>query len=92
MRQSNAKILLYKNPLHRFKAERRALWPADIRLFTQRDDTHRQPGERGSTARDGTCGFPVILSRAFHTGIGMHQTALIVINRHARGIMGAASQ
>jgi len=52
-------------------------------LFRQSNDTQRQPGESRGTTCDRASRFPVILSASFHAGVGVNQSALVVIDRNA---------
>jgi hypothetical protein len=61
-------------------------------LFGQSHDTQRQTRYCGSTASDSTGCFPVILGGAFHAGVGMNQSALIVVYRYTWRIVRATSK
>jgi hypothetical protein len=63
-----------------------------IFLFGQGDDTQRQTCDSSGPAGNRTGRFPVILSGTFHTGIGMNQSALIVVYRYTRRIVRATSK
>jgi hypothetical protein len=61
-------------------------------LLSQGNDTQRQARDCGSTTGNSACSLPVILGGAFHTGIGMNQSALVVVNRHTWRIVRATSK
>jgi len=61
-------------------------------LLRQGNNTQRQTRYCGSTAGDSTRSLPVILGGAFHTGIGMNQSALVVVNRYTWRIVRATSK
>ena len=68
------------------------LHPPTIRLFRQRYNAQRQPCQRRCAAGDRASCFPVILRGAFHAGIGVNQSSLVVIDRYARGVVRTACQ
>jgi len=61
-------------------------------LLRQGNNTQRQTCHCGSTAGDSTCCFPVILGGAFHTGIGMNQSTLVIVNRYTWRVVRATSK
>jgi hypothetical protein len=61
-------------------------------LFGQGYDTQRQTRHSGCTTGDSTRCFPVILGGAFHTGIGMNQSALVIVNRYTWRVVRATSK